>query len=122
MYMETKALTTHAQSEFDRLNRGMEGCGCAECQALYRSMDLEIYGTRVKRYQDIILITSGAPLKPAEQPLESQTDVSKIPDDVPAVPAARGRGRPRVTGAYLSRTTIWRRQQEAKLKMEALPL
>jgi hypothetical protein len=63
----------HRQAELLRLDMGMEGCGCADCQELYRSIDLDNYGARVQRFQDIIIILPGA----------SRVTKSRAPQDSP---------------------------------------
>ena len=46
----------HRDSELLRLRKGMDGCGCSECQDFYQLIDLSVYGDRVKRYSDVITI------------------------------------------------------------------
>lgn len=49
----------HRWVELKRLRMGMEGCGCAECQALYKTLELSVYDTRVIQYGDLIFIRAG---------------------------------------------------------------
>ena len=51
----------HRRAELERLRAGYDGCGCADCQELYRELDLAWYGDRVTRYGDFILIVAGKP-------------------------------------------------------------
>jgi hypothetical protein len=78
----------HQQAERLRLDMGMDGCGCADCQELYRTIDLEKYGARVQRFQDIITIipgTSGLTKKKAcETAPDGQEDMEKAKYEVPA--------------------------------------
>ena len=49
----------HRDSELLRLRKGMDGCGCSECQDFYQLIDLSVYGDRVERYSDVITIIAG---------------------------------------------------------------
>lgn len=49
----------HHRAEQERLLAGYEGCGCASCQEFYKTINLSVYGDRVKRYADIIVILAG---------------------------------------------------------------
>ncbi len=49
----------HEKAELLRLSMGQEGCGCSDCQELYRTLDLSKYGERVKRSGDFIVIVAG---------------------------------------------------------------
>jgi len=70
-------ITTHNQAELLRLYMGMDGCGCAECQEYYKTLDLSKYGSRVKRFGDFVIISAGttgadlmeAPAHPTDAPL-----------------------------------------------------
>ena len=46
----------HRRADLQRLDSGLDGCGCSDCQELYREIDLSKYGGRVVRTNDIILI------------------------------------------------------------------
>lgn len=50
---------THREAEIMRLRAGYDGCGCSECQELYREIDLTKYGKRVIRAGDIVVIVAG---------------------------------------------------------------
>lgn len=52
-------LEEHHQAEMLRLRAGFDGCGCADCQTLYATLDLEKYGKRVIRVGGFIGITEG---------------------------------------------------------------
>jgi len=47
----------HRRTELLRLDTGMAGCGCAACQEFYRTIDLSVYGSRVKRQHGVLWIT-----------------------------------------------------------------
>lgn len=49
----------HTQAELLRLRAGFDGCGCADCQELYATLDLDMYGARVKRRSGFISIVAG---------------------------------------------------------------
>jgi hypothetical protein len=53
----------HREAELLRLNSGEEGCGCADCQEYYKTLDLSVYGPRVKLYNGMVFIFDGASLK-----------------------------------------------------------
>jgi len=46
----------HHRAELQRLDSGMAGCGCSDCQQLYRTLDLTKYGSRVVNSVGVILI------------------------------------------------------------------
>jgi hypothetical protein len=46
----------HIEGERARLLAGDEGCGCNLCQTFYKSIDLTVYGDRVKNYEGHITI------------------------------------------------------------------
>jgi hypothetical protein len=49
----------HRQAELQRLQMGLDGCGCSECQALYTEIDLEKYGARVINSGGTIVVMAG---------------------------------------------------------------
>jgi len=49
----------HFEAELERLRAGYDGCGCADCQELYKTLDLSVYGDRVKDYAGTILVVAG---------------------------------------------------------------
>jgi hypothetical protein len=49
----------HYEAELERLRGGLEGCGCSLCQGIYSTIDLTKFGSRVKKYGNIIIITDG---------------------------------------------------------------
>ncbi|MBI4188044.1 MAG: hypothetical protein HY529_02445 [Chloroflexi bacterium] len=49
----------HHHAELERLRAGYDGCGCADCQQLYETLDLGKYGKRVVKEAGIIIITAG---------------------------------------------------------------
>lgn len=49
----------HWDTELLRLRQGQDGCGCVLCQEFYKTIDLSVYGDRVKRYGGTVIITSG---------------------------------------------------------------
>lgn len=57
----------HYRAELQRLNKGMEGCGCSLCQELYKTMDLSKYGTRVKHYGDFVMVAAKQVVKIKEK-------------------------------------------------------
>ncbi len=46
----------HRQAELQRLDEGYAGCGCAECQELYKTLDLTRYGNRVAYCGELVII------------------------------------------------------------------
>lgn len=46
----------HFRAELQRLNEGWPGCGCADCQELYKTLDHSKYGTRVTYLDGIVII------------------------------------------------------------------
>jgi len=51
---------SHREAELLRLRYGQDGCGCAStCQPFYKTIDLLIYGERVKKLGDFIFIDAG---------------------------------------------------------------
>jgi hypothetical protein len=126
----------HCRAELERLNAGFEGCGCAECQALYQKIDLEKYEARVIRAAGVITIVAGKagaenwekhhqeePPDGSDSPLHRRKAVSKIlagkelpPEDaqIQDTGIMKHRGRPRKEGE-ISRTTAWRRRKEMAL-------
>lgn len=46
----------HRRAELQRLEDGWSGCGCSDCQELYREIDLTKYGSRVVETDGIILV------------------------------------------------------------------
>ena len=127
----------HQRAEVERLRAGFDGCGCAICQELYKTLDLSAYGDRVNKSGDLINIVAGkdgADLwishhPPDFLPSGRKSDVSKIPHstvtpnpifDTPSCVDDKGttgrqRGRPRKgDGEKLSRMTVWRREKETQ--------
>lgn len=49
----------HIRAELLRLRAGYDGCGCADCQQFYTTLDLAKYGDRVKHSAGIISIEAG---------------------------------------------------------------
>lgn len=46
----------HRRAELQRLEEGQDGCGCPECQELYKTLDLTQYGSRVIRSGGVVII------------------------------------------------------------------
>ncbi|MFC1847644.1 hypothetical protein ACFLW5_02390 [Chloroflexota bacterium] len=49
-------LEEHQKAELQRLTDGWAGCGCADCQRLYKETDIARYGSRVVYSGDIVII------------------------------------------------------------------
>jgi hypothetical protein len=49
----------HQRAELQRLQTGQDGCGCADCQAFYKTLGLSAYGDRVVNAAGAIVIKSG---------------------------------------------------------------
>jgi len=49
----------HREAEILRLRKGLDGCGCSECQEYYKTLELGTYGDREKRYSGLVTITAG---------------------------------------------------------------
>jgi hypothetical protein len=49
----------HNRAELQRLRMGLEGYGYVECQELYRTLGLSVYGNRVIQYSDLIFVQAG---------------------------------------------------------------
>lgn len=49
----------HHRAEFERLRAGDGGCGCGLCQAFYTTLDLSVFGDRVKRFGDLVYVVEG---------------------------------------------------------------
>lgn len=123
----------HRRAELERLRAGYEGCGCAGCQDFYPTINLWVYGDRVKRYAGVISIVEGRPgadfwekyhrelrQDAANMGKTGGEVVSKIPDkdilptgDIQAQDNGimKHRGRPQKSGE-VSRTTAWRRRKD----------
>ncbi len=63
----------HIRAELQRLDDGWPGCGCADCQELYKTIDLKKYGSRVARYGDQIVIAAGRQSKDTDHWLDDGT-------------------------------------------------
>lgn len=66
-------MTTHTDTEKLRLDAGLENCGCPECQAFYKTIDLSKYGGRVKTFGDVVIISAKSP-KPEKPVNELSTN------------------------------------------------
>jgi hypothetical protein len=68
----------------------------------------------------------GAILQPLEEPVKRIIKQNAVDCSAPVLSkiqnSQRHRGRPRLSGPYLSKATRWRRQQDAKKHMEAMPI
>ena len=53
----------HSIAELERLDAGMDGCGCQDCQDFYKTINLNVYGDRVRYFHDTIIITAGAAVR-----------------------------------------------------------
>jgi len=128
----------HRQAELERLRAGYDGCGCSECQEIYKTIDPEKYGKRVICSAGVINITAGRagadlwekyhlpdPPTTVVSPSVSPEGVTKIPTrliipptDIQAqnnVTTKRLRGRPKKPdGEPVCRMTRWRRGNEVK--------
>lgn len=49
-------LSEHRRAELQRLDSGLPGCGCSDCQQLYREINLAKYGSRVTESGGNVLI------------------------------------------------------------------
>lgn len=123
-------LKGHQEDELLRIRAGQDGCGCLTCQAFYETIDLAVFGARVKRYDGIISIEAGRTgadlwgiyhpddlLSPAGNVLPNEGVVSKIKSEglhgEAGILKQERRGRPRKDGK-ISRVTAWRRKKELK--------
>lgn len=130
----------HHLAELERLRAGYDGCGCIDCQELYKTLDLSRYGSRVASYGDFILIAAGKTCadlwekyhleKPYQNGIETipeeQKGVAKIVDKgiLPLIDTqaegngfmqhSKKRGRPTKSG-LVHRTTKWRREKQGVL-------
>jgi hypothetical protein len=52
-------LSNHQQTELERLRAGYDGCGCLECQELYNTIDLSVYGDRIINTAESICVIAG---------------------------------------------------------------
>jgi hypothetical protein len=132
----SNVLTAHREAELLRLRHGYEGCGCPDCQDYYAELDLSIFGARVKRYGDVVIVTAGITGADLCRPDDNEVEdtcrdagqakpggnsyVSKIISggnhtvavkSIYETPKKR-RGRPRKTGEDVSRATKYRRRAE----------
>lgn len=55
----TTILSDHHRAELQRLEQGQAGCGCSDCQALYKTLDLSKFGSRVFQLDGHISIGEG---------------------------------------------------------------
>lgn len=72
----------HYRAELQRLNKGMEGCGCSFCQELYKTLDLSKYGSRVKHFGDFVIVAAKQMMKIKEKEKNippSQNQVAATP-------------------------------------------
>jgi hypothetical protein len=49
----------HHQAELERLKAGYDGCGCLDCQKLYKTLDLYVFGDRVIKIENVICVVAG---------------------------------------------------------------
>jgi hypothetical protein len=56
----------HLRAEVERLDEGWSGCGCADCQELYREIDLKKYGSRVREIDGEITISDAPWMQPKD--------------------------------------------------------
>jgi hypothetical protein len=56
----------HRQAELQRLNAGWQGCGCSDCQTLYKELDLSKYGNRVSYHDSRIDIAYAPWMQPKD--------------------------------------------------------
>lgn len=128
--MKELILIEHRRAELQRLDLGMDGCGCSDCQELYKTLDLTRYGSRVIRIDGIVTIKEKSRKKPDSenaltdnQPLpDEKQGVTKIKDDKRLLPDTqqgdngimlRRRGRPqKPDGEPVSRMTLYRRSKK----------
>jgi len=127
--LKRSAQRDHQRAEILRLDLGLEGCGCSDCQALYQQIDLEKYGHRVKRYAGTVLIMGRAATGPDgpgntpesgdKAPPAPRNRVSKLhsgsetPRKSKQVVLIHPGGRPRKSREEpVSRMTAWRRREE----------
>lgn len=126
----------HRRAEVKRLDEGWAGCGCGDCQALYRAIDLAKYGDRVIRFDNLIIVTEAKrPRRPDNATEGDDTgesgaaggtpDVAKIQnkesmgetimrhtdsDCAKDGDGLKHRGRPPKAGE-VHRSTLWRRRR-----------
>ncbi len=122
----------HNRAELQRLDAGMAGCGCSDCQALYKTLDLNKYANRVSDSGDTILIAeksrqssrvddvSSSPESVCLPLPDEEEVVSKMLPDYRILPRImKHRGRPRKQGE-VSRVTQWRRNRGLATKDNTL--
>lgn len=113
----------HNRAELQRLDAGMAGCGCSDCQALYRTLDLSKYSNWVSDFGDTILVAEKSRQSSRVDDVSSSPEsvclllpdkeevVSKMLSDCRILPRImKHRGRPRKQGE-VSRVTQWRRNR-----------
>jgi hypothetical protein len=135
----------HQTAELERLAAGYDGCGCADCQTFYKTLDLEKYGKRVVRFQDTINITAGPagadkwpqyhqkaggtpePTPPVKRASLKQGVLSQpVKEIIPTASAKttsieqtratkHGGGRPRIDRGYSKRTEYRRKAEQGVL-------
>ena len=108
-------MTNHTTAELLRLESGMPGCGCDECQRFYKTLDLSVYGDRVKRMYGVVYIVGRLPTAPKPEDSVEQEPVSKIKDEAVDIPVIietkKKRGRPAIKVPKLNK-----RQQKMTLR------
>ncbi len=122
----------HTRAELQRLDADMAGCGCSDCQALYKTLDLNKYANRVSDSGDTILIAeksrqssrvddvSSSPESVCLRLPDKEDVVSKMLPDCRILPRImKHRGRPRKQGK-VSRVTQWRRNRGLATKDNTL--
>lgn len=130
----------HKRAELQRLDEGMDGCGCSDCQELYKTLDLSKYGNRVTNFGDTVLIgekwevsKSAASVHLGDDRDTPQTDCLPLPaitigvskligggillpttkDSPKKVVMKHHGGRPRKQGK-VSKVTLWRRNKQGR--------
>lgn len=125
----------HFRAELQRLNEGWPGCGCADCQELYKTLDHSKYGTRVVYMDDIVIITEDARLHKdvtPKTPVEAATKIETVslanlnygtgPGRARATSNGRKRGRPARTDLDAEISQLAHKQLSSRAIAEQLEL
>jgi len=137
----------HQEAEILRLRAGYDGCGCADCQEFYKTLDLSVYKDRVLTMAGVTCIVAGRAgadkwkeyhqnednnratarhetlrngVDNVTKIKDGESPLSNMPDNF-VTTEKRGKGRPKKAGE-VSRMTAWRRQKEQQAEMFTAPV
>lgn len=80
----------HLEGELARLVAGDEGCGCALCQEFYKTIDLNVYGDRVKRFDGGHITVRAIPKKyPKIEYIDDEETIKEKPKKAEPKPKAK---------------------------------